>query len=349
MLTTSILGAASAHADSAPQCTATDHCYSVGVIGSQAEPLWMNAVGADLGVGCLHVDDRDNEYANWEMWILTNLNDPKLDTWVEAGMTAGTLDASPGGEKGFLWYWADSRPGSPYRESYIKPARTNEFENVTFKWVPGSGDWEVRQDGDRVAVSERNGAYGGRADNGLEVTTPGARIAGASTNFQYQDTGNVWHAAPTYIENDRPDLFFGYTNGKNVVAGTHKPCVNEVSTMTGSNEATPPTPAGLLAAARKLASQNGEPNPGNIEYVATGRQALSTLDGSRTTSDDPAYFVQMTGDFVGHAAKVPRGSKAPRGNVLTLTIDATTGRTLGWSIALAPHDLSRFGTVSTLR
>ncbi|QWF83208.1 hypothetical protein HUW46_06648 [Amycolatopsis sp. CA-230715] len=93
---------------------------------------------------------------------------------------------------------------------------------------------------------------------------------------------------------------------------------------------------------------NGEPSPRNIEYVITGRYALSRTDGSRPAADDPTYFVQMTGDFVNYYARTPRGSKAPRGTVLTVMVDVATGRMLGQSLGSAPHDLSRLGTVRTL-
>ncbi|WP_158895288.1 hypothetical protein [Amycolatopsis anabasis] len=348
-LATSGLGAGPAQAVAAPQCSAAEHCYAVGFIGSKEQPLWMNAVGSDLGVGCLHVDDRETEFANWEMWLLTNLNNPALDTWVEVGMTAGKLHFSPGQEKGFLWYWADQRPGLPYREAYIKPARTLDRENVTFNWVPNSPNWEIHQDGDLVGVSENNGAWGGQVDNGLEVTTPGARIAAGSINFQYQDTNNVWHPADTELYNDRPDLFSIFTNGRVITAATHKPCNDETVTMPTDNKATPPTPSMLLETATRLAAANGEEHPANIQYVATDRQALTSIDGTRPKSNDPVYLVQMTGNFVGYAASVPRGSKPPKGNVLTATVDANTGQMLSWSILLTPHDLSQFGTAATLR
>ncbi|WP_409180650.1 hypothetical protein F9C11_29700 [Amycolatopsis sp. VS8301801F10] len=309
----------------------------------------MNAVGSDLGVGCLHVDDRDTDFANWEAWILTNLNDPKSDTWVEAGMTAGTLQRSPGQEKGFLWYWADQRPGVPYREFFIKPAHELVHENVTFKWVPNSPDWEVYQNGERVGTSAGNGAYGGQAYNGLEVTTPGARVFGSSLRFQYQDTDNVWHPAQTDTYNQSRDLFSIYTNGQGITASTRKPCVDKKEKMTADRSNTPPSASDLLNTATSLAAANDESSPADITYVKTDRNSLQRVDGTAPKSNDPVYLIQMTGNFIGYAAKVPPGSKAPRGNVLTATVDARSGQVLGWSILLEPHDLATFGQVSSLR
>lgn len=93
---------------------------------------------------------------------------------------------------------------------------------------------------------------------------------------------------------------------------------------------------------------NGEPCPRSIEYVITGRHALSRIDGSFPAADDPTFFVQMTGDFIGYYARAPRGSNAPRGTVLAVMVDVATGRMLGWSLGSASHELSRLGTVETL-
>ncbi|MBB1159398.1 hypothetical protein [Amycolatopsis dendrobii] len=338
-----------ASAVSQPACTISDHCYAVGFIGSKQQPLWMNGVGSDLTVGCLHVDNRDAEFANWEQWLLTNLNNPKLDTWVEAGMTAGTLYSSPGREKGFLWCWADQRPGVPYREFYIKSAHELASENVTFRWVPGSPNWEIRQNGNLVGISEGNGAFGGQADNVLEVTVPSARVFANSSKFQYQDTGNQWHPAQAELVNDRPDLFLMYTNGQNITGATRKPCVDKTEKMSAESNVTPPTSADLLGVAKRLAAANGESSPADIRYVKTDRNALKYIDGTQPKANDPVYLIQMTGNFVGYAAKIPRGSNAPRGNVLTVTVDAKSGHMLGWSILVEPHDLATFGVVSALR
>ncbi|MGW7538088.1 hypothetical protein [Amycolatopsis sp. NPDC054798] len=111
----------------------------------------------------------------------------------------------------------------------------------------------------------------------------------------------------------------------------------------------PPAPADLLATARRVASANDEADPSDVRCVKTDRYTLRHLDGTRPTSNDPVYLIQLTGNFVGYAAKIPLGSKPPRGNALTVTVDANSGQMLGWSILLEPHDLAEFGEVFSLR
>lgn len=119
--------------------------------------------------------------------------------------------------------------------------------------------------------------------------------------------------------------------------------------MSAESNVTPPTSADLLGVAKRLAAANGESSPADIRYVKTDRNALKHIDGTQPKANDPVYLIQMTGNFVGYAAKIPRGSKAPRGNVLTVTVDAKSGHMLGWSILVEPHDLATFGVVSALQ
>ncbi|MET9264586.1 hypothetical protein [Amycolatopsis sp. NPDC004079] len=116
-----------------------------------------------------------------------------------------------------------------------------------------------------------------------------------------------------------------------------------------NDNATPPGPADLLATAKKVAAANDVDHPVDILCVKTDRYSLSPVDGTRPQANDPVYLIQMTGNFVAYAAKIPPGSKAPRGNALTVTVDANSGQLLGWSVLLEPHDLAKFGEVSSLR
>ncbi|WP_406630756.1 hypothetical protein [Amycolatopsis sp. WGS_07] len=119
--------------------------------------------------------------------------------------------------------------------------------------------------------------------------------------------------------------------------------------MPAESNPVPPASADLLSTAKRLAAANDENRPATIRYVKTDRNTLRHIDGTQPKTNDPVYLIQMTGNFVGHAAKIPPGSKAPRGNVLTVTVDANSGNVLGWSILLEPHDLAKFGEVSALR
>ncbi|GAA3472961.1 hypothetical protein [Nonomuraea roseola] len=60
------------------------------------------------------------------------------------------------------------------------------------------------------------------------------------------------------------------------------------------------------------------------------------------------HVIQMRGDFVGHMATAPKGAPTPRGNTITLTIDAATGEVTDWSLGNQSRDLTKLGAVKSL-
>jgi len=176
----------------------TKHCYGLGRLSNNNN---LHAVGANLYVDCLAVTNRDTDFINMEMWLRTQNRRPLADqNWVEAGMTSGTLYSSPGHEKGFIWYWADSYTDQGrYYEHYIGGAATRTSTNVTFTWE-GNGVWGVFKGGTRVGGSGV-GAYPGDVDLGAESTTYQSAAWGQAVDWQYKNAAGTWNWVNPTIHN----------------------------------------------------------------------------------------------------------------------------------------------------
>jgi hypothetical protein len=135
------------------------HCYAIGRMGEnwtgQFAPI--NGISGDLVVNCLGVDQY-TDFVNYETWLDTNLNaDPVGTYWVEEGAKFGI--GVTGADEGFQWFWADNRPGGGYWEHYEGGAALNQFTNVSFDWVSGTGKWDVYLGGSYKGESVNNGAW----------------------------------------------------------------------------------------------------------------------------------------------------------------------------------------------
>jgi hypothetical protein len=97
-----------------------------------------------------------------------------------------------------------------------------------------------------------------------------------------------------------------------------------------SRVVSPPTEA-QIAQLRQLAlataSRNGDAHPTNGSLIATTRKAINHLaNGTDVGSDEDVYAITMHGDFVDEYARVPSGSKLPRGHEIVVVVDAKTLR-----------------------
>ncbi len=166
------------------------HCYGLGRLYQNNN---LHAVGANLYVDCLAVTNRSTDFVNMEMWLTTQNTRPlNQQNWVEAGMTSGTLYSSPGHEKGFIWYWADSYTNlGHYYEHYIGGATAGSTTNVTFNWE-GPQTWGVYKGGKRVGGSGV-GAYPGDVDLGAESTTYQTAVWGHGLDWQYKNIAGTWN------------------------------------------------------------------------------------------------------------------------------------------------------------
>jgi hypothetical protein len=97
-----------------------------------------------------------------------------------------------------------------------------------------------------------------------------------------------------------------------------------------SRAVSPPTGA-QIAELRQLAlataSRNGDAHPTNGSVVTTTRKAINRLaNGTDVGSDEDVYAITLHGNFVDEYARVPSGSKLPRGHEIVVVVDAKTLR-----------------------
>ncbi|HVV12024.1 hypothetical protein [Amycolatopsis sp.] len=279
----------------------------------------------------------DNQGTNRALW-----------TWVESGLTDGTLWYSPGQEQGFLNFWADGRPDGSYNEHYIGPASTDSYNTAAFYWVTNTNNWDVYFNSVKVGTSADVGAFAGGGENGIESLTPNMEADGDTYGWSYADPSNNWHDVsndPFY--NNSNGILTGYSDGPTVHAQTAQGCSFPSSATAAPADVTAGTAA---TTAGRLARALGESQPGAMQYVKTSRQRAATAtSGESVNSDNSVYVVQMSGKFTVPAARIPKGAKAPTGSRLTVTINSTSGQVQDWSISNTDHDLARLGTVSPIQ
>jgi hypothetical protein len=335
--------------DGCPNYDGASHCYGIGRFGYTAGqgPVYMNAMWSQLRVYCLAVGDPSTDFVDYEMWMSTNNNNPSLSTWVESGLTDGTLYYSPGQEQGFINFWADYRPDGSYNEHYIGPASLNAYNTAAFYWVTNTNNWDVYFNSSYVGTSTNNGAFAGGGDNGIESTSPVMAIDGDTYGWSYADPSNNWH--DVYNDpfvNDSGGLLTGSASGPAVHAQTTQGCTLPSATPAVS---TPATSGSMADAANRVARMLGDSQPGSMSYVKTTRQkASTTASGGRVNTDQSVYLIELPGKFTTPAARVPQGKKAATGSNLTVTVDAANGQVLDWGITNTPTTLSTLGAVSAL-
>lgn len=329
------------------QCSPV-HCYAENEY--EGNGTYPNAAGTDLEVNCLSVANRSTDFADWEMWYMTNTPQVSYDTWVEEGMTAGTLQ---GGYVGFMWFWADQRPNGTYYEHYIKNATVGNYTNVSVYYA-GSNNDNVYLGGSLIGTSTGNGTGGLWANAGAEVTTSATTVQGNANNFQYRNSSG-WHwAVPKPWDS---------TNGSGLWAISASGANLYVSTGCGAAavakpQLASPLPAGgaplqqrLIDVGRYIAALTHESSPTAITMVQTTRQkAVGALSGDLVNSDQGVYVMTLNGSF--STFRHPPGHKpglAPAGSTLTVVVDPATGQVTDWGISNSGSSVLRnLGAVTVL-
>ena len=70
-----------------------------------------------------------------------------------------------------------------------------------------------------------------------------------------------------------------------------------------------------------------------------------TSPGDRVSGPPKDVFVLTAkGRFTGYLAHVPPGQPFPTGSALSLTVEARTGKVLGWSLTSTPPNLAPLGS-----
>jgi hypothetical protein len=330
------------------------HCYAEGEMGQAwtGNFVAINAIGGDLHITCLNPLNAYTDFANYETWLDTDLNNAPINAyWVEGGAKDGI--GSSGAYEGFQWFWADNRPnGGGYNEHYLGGASLGTYENVSFRWQ-GGGNWNVYFAGTYEGTSAHVGDYAGGSQTGMETTTQSVYFQGYTRWWQYADNHWNWHPVDNagygeyvdgplsvngYVTNDRPgdDVTEKGTNSNSCqIAAAQRP-----QAFRGV--------AGLAALARLAARANGDPTPARVRYVRTTWGKIAWLTGGRATRSGPAYVLQLHGRFTGADASVPRGAPLPAGTTLTIAIDAATGTVTDTSLTRSSPSITTLGTTHPL-
>lgn len=104
----------------------------------------------------------------------------------------------------------------------------------------------------------------------------------------------------------------------------------------------------ILRIAEHAAAQAGDPTPTLIQHgEGTRHRANLVASGDRVPGSQWSYLIAERGSFVLKNASVPSGAVAPRGDVLTLVVNARSGRGTDGGVSDRYPDLASLGAVRT--
>lgn len=104
----------------------------------------------------------------------------------------------------------------------------------------------------------------------------------------------------------------------------------------------------IKRAALRAATQAGDRHPSLIQHAEGTRERANKIAWRDTVPDfNWCYLIAVRGKFVLHDVSSPPGAKPPKGTVLTLVLDAKTGRTLDFGVQDRYPDLAKLGPVTT--
>src|SRR6202035_1838820 len=100
--------------------------------------------------------------------------------------------------------------------------------------------------------------------------------------------------------------------------------------------------------AERAAARAGDPHPSLIQHAEGTRHEANLVDsGDVVPGCRWSYLIAEPGHFVLRSAHIPSGAPLPKGTVLTLVIDAATGRSTDGGLSNHYPDLDRLGPVTT--
>jgi hypothetical protein len=119
--------------------------------------------------------------------------------------------------------------------------------------------------------------------------------------------------------------------------------------LASSHTSTDAAVTSLQVLAQKMAAGADDPNVTAGEAVLTTRQAAVTAtSGDLVNTNEPAYLVQLQGQFTALDASVPPGQSLPTGTYLNFIVDATGGSVTDWGVTNRQANLSALGSVIAL-
>lgn len=108
------------------------------------------------------------------------------------------------------------------------------------------------------------------------------------------------------------------------------------------------TEQGILRIALRAAAASGDSRPSLVQHSeGTHSNANQVLSGGYFGGSAWSYLIAERGHFVGYQASTPPGAPLPRGTVITLVVNAATGRVTDSGISYRYPPLRQLGPVRT--
>lgn len=322
-----------------PECNNANHCYGIVNYGTGN----MDSVAVDLWTDCLHLDTPASDFATHELYMWTNASLPAI-TWVEGGYVRGYI-AGGDPETFFRWFWGEWT-GSAYYSHFASWASVAQWKEMWFDHY-SNDTWAVYLGGTYVGTTAQHATAGYHVQVGAETTEPQVYSHGKARYLQWHPWGAPgWTWATTGSVSSSPGVYSVSASGTTMEqTGLKKSCSSPLASA--RVKLAPPSMKDVTAAAKSIAETYGEKTPSRLELVPTTRKAAQkTVGAGDKLADNPAvYLVQMSGDFVG---KAPKGAPLPRGNTMTVTVDAKTGEVTDLSLGNSRADLKKLGAAKAL-
>lgn len=121
-----------------------------------------------------------------------------------------------------------------------------------------------------------------------------------------------------------------------------------LSQVASASSHPPLTERQILSIALRAAVHNGDPRPTLIQHSEGTRcEANRIASGGCDGGSNQSYLIAERGTFIGYGASVPSGASIPRGSVITLVVNASTGDVTDGGISYRYPPLAQLGPVTT--
>lgn len=336
---------ASASSADGPECDHHSHCYGIANYPTGN----IDGVGQELWTDCLHLDTPLQDFATHEMWMWTNApHTSNMNPFIEAGYVRGGI-AGGDSQTWFRWFWAEWT-GTDFYSHFIANAPVASWNNFSF-YKQGNNTWKIYTNGIERGTTVQQASAGTYVQTGGETSEPQVYSHGKSRYLQWHNVGaSGWTFGQGAIPTAHAGVYSVTTNGweRMEQISLQKICDPLPGRPPGTLAKSAPTSDEVKSLAVRFASQAGEKNPTSMEMVSTKRAAAQAhVKGGKVDSDQGVYLVQVRGGFTGHMVPRPKGAPAPKGDAITLTIDAATGELTDWSLGKA-SDLAKLGKIRKL-
>lgn len=170
----------------------------------------FNGASALMRTNCMSVGDTSSQFISNVLWVFdTTPSSPTTSNWVEAGWSLGVYgdgyhsNSSPHYYRAGAW----NANGIPYYEVEGPQYYMPNYITVKF-YIEAFGVWRLEITG--LPTVDVYGPIGAAfLRTGLESITDSGHTYGSSSQLQFEDLTNVWHASwsathPSYVGTDSP-------------------------------------------------------------------------------------------------------------------------------------------------